>query len=193
MGGTAVLVTAEKGLGWRLLMGSKQAVNRAALWLVSVVMERKRDNQICGARLRPRLVRTGECIECVALSLVSWSLMLKHRHTHARTHLLSHSVHFARPTVPVRITVCRSTLSQYKRRKDGFHFKKRKCFSLELKAEIINTVDMKRKMKAQIYREHNIKIFVWNSLYLLERQRSHRIQPKGPWVAFILLTNRGSN
>ena len=31
VGGTAVPVTGEKGLGWRLLMGSKQVVNRVAL------------------------------------------------------------------------------------------------------------------------------------------------------------------
>ena len=67
-------------------------------------------------------------------------------------HLLPHSVRFTRPTVRVWITVCRSTLSQHNRRKDGFHFNKRNCFSLELKAEIINAVDIKRKTKAQIYR-----------------------------------------
>ena len=31
---------------------------------------------------------------------------------------------------------------------------KTNCFSLELKAEIINAVDMKRKTKAQIYRDY---------------------------------------
>ena len=31
MGGTVVPVTGEKGLGWRLLMGSKQAFNSAVL------------------------------------------------------------------------------------------------------------------------------------------------------------------
>ena len=106
-------------------------------------------------------------------------------------HLLPHSVRFTRPTVRVWITVCRSTLSQHNRRKDSFHFNKRNCFSLELKAEIINAVDMKRKTKAQIYRDYkcNIKMFAWNTLYLLERQRSHETQSKGPWVQFILLTN----
>ena len=71
---------------------------------------------------------------------------------------------------------------------------KRNCFSLELKAEIINAVNMKRKTKAQIYRDYkyNIKLFAWNTLYLLERQRSHETQSKGPWVQFILLTNRGN-
>ena len=50
---------------------------------------------------------------------------------------------------------------------------------------------MKRKTKAQIYRDYkyNIKMFAWNTLYLLERQRSHETQSKGPWVQFILLTN----
>ena len=106
-------------------------------------------------------------------------------------HLLPHSIRFTRPTVRVWITVCRSTLSQHNRRKDGFHFNKRNCFSLELKAEIINAVYMKRKMKAQIYRDYkyNIKMFAWNTLYLLERQRSHETQSKGLWVQFILLTN----
>ena len=33
--------------------------------------QKERDNQICGARPRPWLVRKGEQIECVALSLVS--------------------------------------------------------------------------------------------------------------------------
>ena len=49
-------------------------------------------------------------------------------------------------------------------------------------AEIINAVDMKRKRKAQIYRDYkyNINIFAWNTLYLLERQRSHETQSKGP-------------
>ena len=88
---------------------------------------------------------------------------------------------FTRPTVRVWITVCRSTLSQHNRRKDGFHFNKRNCFSLELKAEILNAVDMERKTKAQIYRDYkyNIKMFAWNTLYLLERQRSHETQSKG--------------
>ena len=110
---------------------------------------------------------------------------------YTREHLLPHSVRFTRPTVRVWITVCRSTLSQHNRRKDGFHFNKRNCFSLELKAEIINAIDMKRKTKAQIYKDYkyNIKIFAWNTLYLLERQRSHETQSKGPWVQFILLTN----
>ena len=117
-------------------------------------------------------------------------------------HLLPHSVRFTRPTVRVWITVCRSTSSQHNRRKDGFHFNKRNCFSLELKAEIINAVDMKRKTKAQIYRDYkcNIKMFAWNTLYLLERQRSHETQSKGPWVQFIFidkhcsyLSNKNSN
>ena len=105
--------------------------------------------------------------------------------------LLPHSVRFTRPTVRVWITVCRSTLLQHNRRKYSFHFNKRNCFSLELKAEIINAIDMKRKTKAQIYRDYkyNIKMFAWNTLYLLERQRSHETQSKGPWVQFILLTN----
>ena len=105
-------------------------------------------------------------------------------------HLLPHSVRFTRPTVRVWITVCRSTLSQHNRRKDGFHFNERNCFSLELillKAEIINAVDMKRKTKAQIYRsyKYNIKMFAWNTLYLLERQRSHETQSKGPWYTVV--------
>ena len=102
-------------------------------------------------------------------------------------HLLLHSVPFTRPTVPVWITVCRSTLSQHNRRKDGFHFNKRNCFSLKLKAEIINAVDMKRKTKAQIHRDYkyNIKMFAWNTLYLLERQRSHETQFKGPWYTVV--------
>ena len=68
------------------------------------------------------------------------------------------------------------------KKKDGFQFNKRNCFSLELKAEIINAVDLKRKTKAQIYRDYkyNIKMFAWNTLYLLERQRSHETQSKGP-------------
>ena len=105
-------------------------------------------------------------------------------------HLLPHSVCFTRPTVRVWITftVCRSTLSQHNRRKDGFHFKQRNCFSLELMAEIINAVDMKRKTKAQIYRDYkyNINIFAWNTLYLLERQRSHETQSKGPWYTVVI-------
>ena len=102
-------------------------------------------------------------------------------------HLLPHSVRFTRPTVRVWITVCRSTLSQHNRRKDGFHFNIRNCFSLELKAEIINAVDIKRKTKAQIYRDYkyNIKMFAWNTLYLLERQRSHGTQSKGPWYTAV--------
>ena len=102
-------------------------------------------------------------------------------------HLLPHSVRFTRPTVRVWITVCRCTLSQHNRRKDGFHFNKRNCFSLELKAEIINAVDLKRKTKAQIYRDYkyNIKMFAWNTLYLLERQRSHETQSKGPWYTVV--------
>ena len=109
-------------------------------------------------------------------------------------HLIPHSVCFTRLTVRVWITVCRSTLSQHNRRKDGFHFNKRNCFSVELKTEIINSVDMKRKTKAQIYRDYkyNIKMFARNTLYLLERQRSHETQSKSPWVQFILLTNRGN-
>ena len=85
-----------------------------------------------------------------------------------------------RPTVRVWITVCRSTLSQHNRRKDGFHFNKRNCFSLELKAEIINAVDMKRKTKAQIYRDYkyNIKMFAWNILYLLEDKEAMKHNPK---------------
>ena len=62
-------------------------------------------------------------------------------------HLLPHSVRFTRPTVRVWITVCRCTLSQHSRRKDGFHFNKRNCFSLELKAEIINAVIWKGRRK----------------------------------------------
>ena len=102
-------------------------------------------------------------------------------------HLLPHSVRFTRPTVRVWITVCRSTLLQHNRKKDGFHFNKRNCFSLELKAEIINAVDIKRKTKAQIYRDYkfNIKMFAWNTLYLLERQRSHETQSKGPWYTVV--------
>ena len=104
-------------------------------------------------------------------------------------HLLPHSVRFTRPTVRVWITVCRSTLSQHNRRKGGFHFNKRNRFSLELMAEIINAVDMKRKTKTQIYRDYkcNIKMFAWNtkSLYLLERQRSHETQSKGPWCTVV--------
>ena len=109
--------------------------------------------------------------------------------TYTCEHLLPHSVRFTRPTVRVRITVCRSTLSQHNRRKDGFHFNKRNCFSLALKAEIINAVDMKRKTKAQIYRvyKYNIKMFAWNTLYLLERQRSHETQSnsRGPWYTVV--------
>ena len=101
-------------------------------------------------------------------------------------HLLPRWVRFIRPTVRVWITVCRSTLSQHNRRKDDFHFNKRNCFSLELKAEIINAVDMKRKTKAQIYRDYKyIKMFAWNTLYLLERQRSHETQSKGPWYTVV--------
>ena len=50
---------------------------------------------------------------------------------------------------------------------------------------------MKRKTKAQIYRDYkyNIKMFAWNTLYILERQRSHETQSRGPWIEFILLTN----
>ena len=100
-------------------------------------------------------------------------------------HLLPHSVRFTRSTVRVWITVCRSTLSQHNRRKDGFHFNNRNCFSLELMAKIINAVDMKRKTKAQIYRDYNINMFAWNTLYLLERQRSHETQSKGPWYTVV--------
>ena len=65
---------------------------------------------------------------------------------------------------------------------------------MELRAEIIKAVDMKRNTKGQIYRDYkyNIKMFAWNTLYLLERQRSHETQSKGPWVQFVLLTNRGN-
>ena len=109
-------------------------------------------------------------------------------------HLLPHSVCFTRPTVRVWITVCRSTLSQHNRRKDGFHFKKRNCFSLELMAEIINAVDMKRKRKAQIYRDYkyNINIFAWNTLYLLERQRSHETIQR-PMIHCSYLSDKNSN
>ena len=110
-------------------------------------------------------------------------------------YLLPHSVRFIRPTVRVWITVCRSTLSQHNRRKDGFHFNKRNCFSLDLKAEIVNAVDMKRKTKAQIYRDYkyNIKMFAWNTLYLLERQRSHETQSKGPWYTVVTSAIKNSN
>ena len=128
-------------------------------------------------------MRKRECIECVALLLVNWSLMLKHRHTHAR--IFSH-IRFVSPDWDKQ---CRYELqfvdlryyNQHNPRKDGFHFNKRNCFSRELKAEIIN---MKKKMKAQIYRDYkyNIKMFVWNTLYLLERQKSHETQSTGPWV-----------
>ena len=115
-------------------------------------------------------------------------------HAYTCEHLLPHSVRFTRPTVRVWITVCRCTLSQHNRRKDGFHFNKRNCFSLELKAEIINAVDLKRKTKAQIYRDYkyNIKMFTWNTLYLLERQRSHETQSKGPWYTSYL-SDKNSN
>ena len=53
------------------------------------------------------------------------------------------------------------------------------AFPLNLKAEIINAVDMQRKTKAQIYRDYNIKIFIWNASYLLERQRC-QTQSRGP-------------
>ena len=47
-------------------------------------------------------------------------------------------------------------------------------------AEIINAVDMKRKTKAQIYRnyKYNINMFAWNTLYLLERQKAMKHNPK---------------
>ena len=50
-------------------------------------------------------------------------------------------------------------------KKRWLHFNERNCFSLELKAEIINAVDMKRKTKVQIYRDYkyNIKMFVWKA------------------------------
>ena len=110
--------------------------------------------------------------------------MLKHRHTHASIYS---RFRFVSPDQQCGYTVCRSTLSQHNRRKDGFHFNKRSCFSLELKAEIIIAVDMKRKTKAQIYRDYkyNIKMFAWNTLYLLERQRSHEKQSKGPWYTVV--------
>ena len=131
---------------------------------------------------RPRLgykVRKRECIECVALLLVNCSLMLKHRHTQAS--IYSH-IRFVSPDQQCWYELQFVDLRYYKqhnRRKDGFHFNKRNCFSLELEAEIIN---MKRKTKAQIYRDYkyNIKMFVWNTLYLLERQRSHETQSTGP-------------
>ena len=102
-------------------------------------------------------------------------------------HLLPHSVRFTRPTVRVWITVCRSTLSQHNQRKGGFHFNNRSCFSLELKAEIIIAGDMKRKTKAQIFRDYkyNIKMFAWYTLHLLERQRSHEKKSKGPWNTLV--------
>ena len=63
--------------------------------------------------------------------------------------------------------------------------------------EIINAVDMKRKTKAQFYRDYkyNIKMFAWNALYPLERQRSHDNtihRPTGP-INFIGKRNRGKN
>ena len=90
-------------------------------------------------------------------------------------------------TIHMRITVCRSTLSQHNRRKDGFHFNKGIASHWNLKAEIINAVDMKRKTKAQIYRDYKytIKMFAWNTLYLLERQRSHETQFKGLWYTVV--------
>ena len=47
-------------------------------------------------------------------------------------------------------------------------------------AEIINAVDMKKKTKAQIYRnyKYNINMFAWNTLYLLERQKAMKHNPK---------------
>ena len=50
---------------------------------------------------------------------------------------------------------------------------------------------MKRKTKAQFYRDYkyNIKIFAWNALYPLERQRSHETQSTGPRVQLTLLAN----
>ena len=111
--------------------------------------------------------------------------MLKHRNTHASIYS---RIGFVSPDQQCGYEL---QLLQHDRRKDIFHFNKRNCFSLELKAEIINAVDTKRKTKVQIYRDfkYNIKMFAWNTLYLLERQRSHETQSKGPWVQFILLTN----
>ena len=109
-------------------------------------------------------------------------------------HLLPHSVRFTRPTVRVWITVCRCTLSQHNRRRDGFDFNERNCFSLELQAEIINAVDMKRKTKAHIYRDYkyNIKMFAWNTLYLLERQKQWNTIQR-PIIHCSYLSDKNSN
>ena len=118
--------------------------------------------------------------------MVNWSLMLKHRHTHASIYS---RIWFVSPDqqcgyelqfVDVRY---RNTTEE----KMASISIKRNCFSMELKAEIINAVDLKRKTKAQIYRDYkyNIKMFAWNTLYLLERQRSHETQSKGPWYTVV--------
>ena len=120
--------------------------------------------------------------------------------TYTCAHLLPHLVRFSSPDQKCRYQldlqfVDLRYFKQHNRRKDGLYFNKTNCFSMELEAEIINTVDMKRKTKAQTYRDYkcNIKMFVWNTLYLLEGQRSHQTQSIDPWVQVILLTNRGSN
>ena len=97
---------------------------------------------------------------------------------------LPNSVRFTKPTVPVWFTVCRSTLIQATQPRKGFHSNKRKCFSQELKAEIINQVDMKRKTKAQICRDSKI---LPGLLYTFLKDRSHQTQSKDPWVPFTLL------
>ena len=96
--------------------------------------ERERERE----RQRPRLghqVNKGESRVCrfIAGQLIK---------AYTRADPLPNSVRFTRPTVPVRFTVYRSTLLQATQPRKDFHSNKRKCLSLELKAEIINQVDM---------------------------------------------------
>ena len=67
---------------------------------------------------------------------------------------------------------------------------KKKCFSLELKADIINEVDLKRKTKAQICKDYNI---LCGTLYTFLKDKEAIKAIQGPSVPFILLTDKGSN
>ena len=91
--------------------------------------------------------------------------MLKHRHTHASIYS---RIGFVSPDQQCGYELQFVDLRYRNTTKEKMASIsiKRNCFSLELKAEIINAVDMKRKTKAQTYRDYkyNIKMFAWNTL-----------------------------
>ena len=115
-------------------------------------------------------------------------MVLKHRHTHTR--IQSH-IQFVSLDQQSQYELQFVVLCYYKRRKDGLHSNNRKCFSLELKAEIINEVDMKRKTKVQICRDYKISSETLYYTFLKDKEAIK--QSEGSWVPFILLTNKGSN